>query len=157
MVKDDDWAEALAVLHSTNNFPEFTGRVCPAPCEASCVLKINEPAVTIKRIELAIGDQGWERDLIHPEPPSAETGKKVAVVGSGPAGLAAAQQLRRAGHTVTLYERADEAGGLLMYGIPDFKMEKRHVHRRIEQMKAEGVTFVLSCDVGKDISAQQLV
>jgi glutamate synthase (NADPH/NADH) small chain len=157
MVKDDDWEVALDVLHSTNNFPEFTGRVCPAPCEASCVLAINEPAVTIKRIEVSIGDHGWAEGMIRPEPPTVETGKKVAVVGAGPAGMAAAQQLRRAGHKVTLYERSDEPGGLLMYGIPDFKMEKHHVHRRVQQMKDEGVEFVLSCAVGKDISAQELI
>lgn len=156
-VKDDDWQEALAVLHGTNNFPEFTGRVCPAPCEASCVLKINEPAVTIKEIENAIGDRGWMEGWIKPEPPKAQTGKKIAVVGSGPAGMAAAQQLCRAGHAVTLYERADEPGGLLMYGIPDFKLEKRHVHARVGQMKAEGVEFVCNCEIGKDIPTQQLI
>jgi len=157
LVKDDAWQEALDVLHSTNNFPEFTGRVCPAPCESSCVLKINEPAVTIKKIEGAIGDRGWEEGWITPEAPEVETGKKVAVIGAGPAGLAAAQQLRRAGHTVTVYERADAPGGLLMYGIPDFKLDKIHVRRRIEQMEHEGVTFVCGTEIGKDIATQELV
>ena len=156
-VKDDDWEEALAVLHSTNNFPEFTGRVCPAPCESSCVLAINEPAVTIKKIENAIVDRGWDREWIAPEPPDELTGKKIAVVGSGPAGLAAAQQLRRAGHEVTVYERDDAPGGLLMYGIPDFKLEKHLVHRRVEQMEAEGVRFVCNTEIGVDIPAPQLV
>jgi glutamate synthase (NADPH/NADH) small chain len=156
-VKDDDWEEALAVLHSTNNFPEFTGRVCPAPCEASCVLKINEPAVTIKQIENTIADRGWLEGWILPEPAETKTDKKVAVVGSGPAGLAAAQQLCRAGHTVTVYERADEPGGLLMYGIPDFKLGKDHIHARVGQMKAEGVEFICNCEIGKDIQAQQLI
>ena len=156
-VKDDQWRDALDVLHSTNNFPEFTGRVCPAPCEASCVLHINAPAVTIKLIERAIGDRGWQEGWIGPEECAPETGKRVAVVGSGPAGLAAAQQLCRAGHKVTVYERDDEPGGLLMYGIPDFKLDKKIVHRRLDQMRAEGVEFVCSCEVGKDIPATQLV
>ncbi len=157
LVKDDDWEEALAVLHSTNNFPEFTGRVCPAPCESSCVLAINEPAVTIKKIESAIGDRGWQEAWIRPEPPETLTGKKAAVVGSGPAGLAAAQQLRRAGHEVTIYERDDEPGGLLMYGIPDFKLEKHHIHLRVEQMREEGVKFVFDTEIGVDIPAHQLI
>jgi len=157
LVKDQHWKDALERLHSTNNFPEFTGRVCPAPCESSCVLGINEPPVTIKLIERTITDRGYENDWIQPEPPKTLTGKKIAIVGSGPAGLAAAQQLRRAGHEVTVYERDDEPGGLLLYGIPDFKMEKHHVRRRIEQMTAEGVTFVCNTEVGKDIAAKQLV
>jgi len=157
LVKDDEWEEALRVLHSTNNFPEFTGRVCPAPCESSCVLAITDPAVTIKKIENTIGDKGWKEGWIKPEPPQQETGRKVAVVGSGPAGLAAAQQLRRAGHTVTLYERSDEPGGLLMYGIPDFKLEKKTIRRRVKQMKAEGVRFVCGKEIGKDIPAAKLV
>lgn len=156
LVKDDNWAEALEVLHSTNNFPEFTGRVCPAPCEASCVLNINEPAVTIKLIEHAISDRGWKDGMIKPEPPVSRTDKRIAVVGSGPAGLAAAQQLNRAGHNVIIFERDDEPGGLLMYGIPDFKLEKRHVHRRIEQLKAEGIEFRCECEVGKHVSATEL-
>ncbi len=157
LVKDDNWVEALNVLHSTNNFPEFTGRVCPAPCESSCVLKITDPAVAIKQIERSIADRGWRENWITPQPPSSKTGKRIAIVGAGPAGLAAAQQLARAGHTVVLHERSDEPGGLLMYGIPDFKMEKSHVHRRIEQMKAEGVEFRLGCEIGKDLPSQQLV
>lgn len=156
-VKDDRWQDALDILHSTNNFPEFTGRVCPAPCETSCVLAINAPAVTIEYIEKYIGDRGWEEGWIVPRPPSERTGKKVAIVGSGPAGLAAAQQLNRAGHTVTVYERADEPGGLLLYGIPDFKLDKLHVRRRIQQMEAEGVTFVCNAFIGRDIPAQRLV
>jgi glutamate synthase (NADPH/NADH) small chain len=157
LVKDDEWEEALHVLHSTNNFPEFTGRVCPAPCETSCVLAINEPAVTIKKIENSIGDRGWKEGWIKPEPPAAETGKKIAVVGSGPAGLAAGQQLRRAGHSVKLYERDDQPGGLLTYGIPDFKLEKKHVKRRVKQMKAEGVRFICGKEVGKDIPVSKLI
>src|SRR5689334_1478806 len=136
-----NWREALDRLHATNNFPEFTGRVCPAPCEAACVLGINEDPVAIKEIEMTIADRGFSEGWIVPEPPLARTGKKVAVVGSGPAGLAAAQQLNRAGHQVTVYERADRPGGLLMYGIPDFKLEKSRVWRRIKQMEAEGVEF----------------
>ena len=157
LIKDDEWEEALEVLHSTNNFPEFTGRVCPAPCESSCVLAINEPAVTIKKIESAIVDHGWQEALIPPEPPEKLTGKKIAVVGSGPAGMAAAQQLRRAGHDVTLYERDDEPGGLLMYGIPDFKLEKHHIHLRVEQMREEGVKFECNTEIGVTLPAQQLV
>ena len=135
LVYRDHWREALDRLHATNNFPEFTGRVCPAPCEAACVLGINEDPVAIKQIEMSIADRGFDEGWIVPEPPAARTGKKVAVVGSGPAGLAAAQQLNRAGHLVTVFERADRPGGLLMYGIPDFKLEKSRVWRRIEQMR----------------------
>ena len=156
LVKDTRWHEALTRLHSTNNFPEFTGRVCPAPCEAACVLGINEPPVTIKLIERAIGDRGWKEGWIEPEPPTHETGKSVAVIGSGPAGLAAAQQLRRAGHSVAVFERADEPGGLLLYGIPDFKLSKETVRRRVRQMEAEGVTFRCNAWVGKDMDANRL-
>jgi glutamate synthase (NADPH/NADH) small chain len=156
LVHRNRWKEALAALHDTNNFPEFTGKTCPAPCEASCVLALNGTAVTIKTIEQAIVDRGWEEGWIPPEPPRHETGKSVGVVGSGPAGLAAAQQLRRAGHSVTVYERDDRAGGLLVYGIPDFKMSKEYVTRRIDQMKAEGVQFVLNADVGGKIDPQEL-
>ncbi len=156
-VKDDDWARALDILHSTNNFPEFTGRVCPAPCEAACVLGITDPPVTIKLIEREIGDRGWHEGWIRPQPPSQRTGKTVAVVGSGPAGLAAAQQLARAGHSVTVYERDDEPGGLLLYGIPDFKLNKTLVRRRVEQMKAEGVEFKCNVAVGDDVDANELV
>jgi glutamate synthase (NADPH/NADH) small chain len=151
------WREALERLHKTNNFPEFTGRVCPAPCEGSCVLGINEPPVTIKAIECAIVDKGFEEGWIVPEPPAVRTGKKVAVVGSGPAGLAAAAQLNKAGHWVTVFERADRVGGLLMYGIPNMKLDKREVvQRRIDLMKAEGVAFVTNCEVGKDYPADKL-
>jgi glutamate synthase (NADPH/NADH) small chain len=150
------WREALERLHKTNNFPEFTGRVCPAPCEGSCVLGINEPPVTIKSIECAIVDKGFAEGWVVPEPPAKRTGKRVAVVGSGPAGLAAAAQLNRAGHWVTVYERADRIGGLLMYGIPNMKLEKQLVQRRVDQMAAEGVRFVTSCEIGKDLPADQL-
>ena len=136
-----DWKNALDVLHSTNNFPEFTGRVCPAPCEAACTLNINNDPVGIKSIEHKIIDKGWEEGWVVPQPPKAKTGKKVAVVGSGPAGMAAAQQLARAGHDVTVFEKNDRVGGLLRYGIPDFKMEKSHIDRRVTQMRAEGITF----------------
>ena len=135
-------------LHSTNNFPEFTGRICPAPCEASCTLNIDDNPVTIKTIECAIVDRGWEEGWIVPHPPSHRTGKRVAVVGSGPAGMACAQQLARAGHAVTLFEKNDRIGGLLRYGIPDFKMEKHLIDRRIEQMAAEGVAFRTGIEVG---------
>ena len=144
LVYRQDWKTALEVLHSTNNFPEFTGRVCPAPCEAACTLNINVDPVGIKSIEHAIIDRGWEEGWVVPQPPAQKTGKKVAVVGSGPAGLACAQQLARTGHEVTVYEKNDRVGGLLRYGIPDFKLEKSHIDRRVEQMKAEGVTFVTS-------------
>lgn len=150
------WKEALRQLHSTNNFPEFTGRICPAPCEAACVLGISEPAVSIKQIEKSIVERGWEEGLIRPEPPKFRSGKKVAIVGSGPAGLAAAQQLNRAGHWVTVYEKADRIGGLLRYGIPEFKMEKRVVERRLEQMEAEGVKFVTNAHVGHSVPVDDL-
>src|SRR6202040_3703500 len=150
------WKEAVRQLHSTNNFPEFTGRICPAPCEAACVLGINEPAVTIKLIEKTIVERAWEEGWIEPEPPELRTGKRIAVVGSGPAGLAAAQQLNRAGHLVTLFEKNDRLGGLMRYGIPDFKMEKRVLDRRIEQMTAEGVHFEMNAHIGGNIAAQDL-
>jgi glutamate synthase (NADPH/NADH) small chain len=148
LVYRGDWREALEVLHSTNNFPEFTGRVCPAPCEAACTLNINDDPVTIKSIEQAIVDKGWSEGWIKPLVPARKTGKAVAVVGSGPAGLACAQQLARAGHAVTLFEKSDRAGGLLRYGIPDFKMEKHLIDRRLEQMAAEGVTLRAGVHVG---------
>ena len=157
LVKDDRWLEAVATLHSTNNFPEFTGRVCPAPCEAACCLGVTDPPVTIKLIEKTIGDRAWNEEWVKPAPPGKLTGKRVAVVGSGPAGLAAAQQLRRAGHEVTVFERADEPGGLLVYGIPDFKLEKTLVRRRVRQMEDEGVVFRCNTHVGTDVSAQELV
>jgi glutamate synthase (NADPH/NADH) small chain len=141
LVYRNQWQAALAVLHSTNNFPEFTGRICPAPCEAACTLNVNDDAVGIKSIEHAIIDRGWAEGWVVPQPPAAKTGKSVAVVGSGPAGLAAAQQLARAGHAVTVFEKNSRIGGLLRYGIPDFKMEKSHIDRRIAQMEAEGVVF----------------
>jgi glutamate synthase (NADPH/NADH) small chain len=147
LVYRDRWRDAIRVLHATNNFPEFTGRICPAPCEAACVLGINEPPVTIKVIERSIIDHAWEQGWIAPEPSAVKSGKRVAVVGSGPAGLAAAQQLARAGHAVTLFEKADRIGGLLRYGIPDFKMEKHGIDRRMEQMSAEGVEFVTNSNV----------
>ncbi len=157
LVYRSDWQEASRNLHSTNNFPEFTGRVCPAPCEASCTLNIQDDPVTIKTIECAIVDRAWEQGWIKPEPAEIKTGKRVAVIGSGPAGLACAQQLARAGHEVHVYEKHAHPGGLLRYGIPDFKMEKRHVERRVEQMKAEGVTFHCNIKVGRDVSAASLV
>ncbi|HUW39098.1 MAG TPA: glutamate synthase subunit beta [Rhodocyclaceae bacterium] len=150
LVYRQQWRQALEVLHSTNNFPEFTGRICPAPCEAACTLNINDAAVGIKSIEHAIIDKGWEQGWVVPQPPVAKTGKTVAVVGSGPAGLAAAQQLARAGHAVTLFEKNDRIGGLLRYGIPDFKLEKSHIDRRIAQMQAEGVEFRVNANVGAD-------
>jgi glutamate synthase (NADPH) small chain len=150
------WREASRVLHSTNNFPEFTGRICPAPCEAACVLGINEPPVTIKNIEKTIVDRAWEEGWVVPEPPLNKTGKRVAVVGSGPAGLAAAQQLARAGHSVTVFEKSDRIGGLLRYGIPNFKMEKYLIDRRIGQMTGEGVEFVVNAHVGRNIPTADL-
>lgn len=152
------WHDALDRLHKTNNFPEFTGRVCPAPCEGACVLGITNPPVTIKNIEYSIAEKGWEQGWITPNPPKQRTGKKVAVVGSGPAGLSAAAQLNSAGHWVTVYERADRPGGLLMYGIPNMKLEKeRVVMRRLDVLEAEGVTFVCNTEIGKDLPAEQLV
>lgn len=150
------WKEAVRQLHATNNFPEFTGRICPAPCEAACVLGINQPAVTIKQIEKTIVERGFKEGWIRPEPPKVRTGKKVAVVGSGPAGLAAAQQLCRAGHWVSVYEKADRIGGLLRYGIPQFKLEKQIIDRRLEQMSAEGVQFVTKAHVGKSVPVEDL-
>jgi glutamate synthase (NADPH/NADH) small chain len=157
LVYRNKWREAIEVLHSTNNFPEFTGRVCPAPCEAACVLNINNDPVTIKSIEQAIVDKAWSEGWIGPLVPQQKTGKKVAVVGSGPAGMACAQQLARAGHDVTLFEKSDRIGGLLRYGIPDFKMEKHLIDRRIEQMAAEGVTFRTSVHVGVTVQASELI
>lgn len=151
------WREALRRLHATNNFPEFTGRLCPAPCETACVLGINQPAVTIKQIEEHIIEYGFEKGWIEPEPPSVRTGKHVAVVGSGPAGLASAQQLNRAGHWITVFERADRIGGLLRYGIPDFKLDKRILDRRLQLMEAEGIRFEPCVNVGVDISAAELL
>jgi glutamate synthase (NADPH/NADH) small chain len=156
LVWRQDWADAAERLHATNNFPEFTGTLCPAPCEAACVLGINDDPVTIKRVEISIIDRAWDEGWVQPQPPSTKTGKTVAVVGSGPAGLAAAQQLTRAGHDVTVFERADAIGGLLRYGIPEFKMEKWRLDRRIEQMRAEGTQFRASVDVGVDVTADQL-
>jgi glutamate synthase (NADPH/NADH) small chain len=152
----DRWRDAIRVLHATNNFPEFTGRICPAPCEAACVLGINEPPVTIKNIERSIVDHAWNEGWIKPELPSQRSGKRVAVIGSGPAGLAAAQQLARAGHLVTVFEKSDRIGGLLRYGIPDFKMEKHHIDRRLTQMEAEGVTFRTDAHVGVNVSIASL-
>ncbi len=149
LVYRDDWKNALAVLHSTNNFPEFTGRICPAPCEAACTLNVNDDAVGIKSIEHAIIDKGWEKDWVKPLKARHRSGKTVAIVGSGPAGLAAAQQLARVGHDVTVFEKNDRVGGLLRYGIPDFKMEKSHIDRRVVQMQAEGVVFRTSVLVGE--------
>jgi glutamate synthase (NADPH/NADH) small chain len=156
LVYRDHWKEAIRVLHSTNNFPEFTGRLCPAPCEAACVLGINEPPVTIKQIEKAIVERAFEEGWIVPEPPEQRTGKRVAVVGSGPAGLAASQQLNRAGHEVTVFEKNDRIGGLMRYGIPDFKMEKRYVDRRLQQMTEEGVRFQTRAHVGHNVSVEDL-
>jgi len=157
LVRRDRWRDALEVLHSTNNFPEFTGRICPAPCEAACTLNIDDNPVTIKSIECAIVDRGWEEGWIQPLVPVKKTGKRVAVVGSGPAGMACAQQLARAGHSVTLFEKADRIGGLLRYGIPDFKMEKHLIDRRMRQMEAEGVEFRTGVEVGATLAIKSLL
>src|SRR3546814_368298 len=156
LVYKDRWHDAIERLHATNNFPEFTGRLCPAPCEGACVLGINQDPVTIKQVEVEIIDRAWEEGWVVPIKPSVLTGKSVAIVGSGPAGLAAAQQLTRAGHDVTVFERADRIGGLLRYGIPEFKMEKRHVDRRVAQMEAEGTKFRTGVNVGVDLTVDQL-
>jgi glutamate synthase (NADPH) small chain len=156
LVWRDDWEDAIERLHATNNFPEFTGRLCPAPCETACVLGINQDPVTIKNVEVAIADRAWDSGLVRPQPPEWLSGKTVAVVGSGPAGLAAAQQLTRAGHTVAVYERAERPGGLLRFGIPEFKMEKKVLDRRIAQMRREGTVFRSGVDVGTDITGAQL-
>ncbi len=157
LVYHQDWRNAIDVLHSTNNFPEFTGRICPAPCEAACTLNINNDAVGIKSIEHAIIDKAWENNWVVPQPPAKKTGKKVAIVGSGPAGLAAAQQLARVGHSVVVLEKETRIGGLLRYGIPDFKMEKSHIDRRMTQMQAEGVEFRTNHHVGVNVLAEDLV
>jgi glutamate synthase (NADPH/NADH) small chain len=161
LVWREDWDDAIERLHATNNFPEFTGRLCPAPCEAACVLAIDPRsstgAVTIKNVEVAIADRAWDSGAVRPRPPEWLTGRTVAVVGSGPAGLAAAQQLTRAGHTVAVYERADEPGGLLRYGIPEFKMEKRFLERRLDQMRREGTVFRCGVEVGAAVTGSQLV
>ncbi len=157
LVRRDRWQDALEMLHSTNNFPEFTGRICPAPCEASCTLNIDDNPVTIKSIECAIVDRGWEEGWVVPLVPAKKTGKRIAVVGSGPAGMACAQQLARAGHSVALFEKADRIGGLLRYGIPDFKMEKRLIDRRMRQMEAEGVEFRTGVEVGATLSIKSLL
>ena len=156
LVFRDRWRQASDRLHATNNFPEFTGRLCPAPCEAACVLGIHEPPVTIKQVEVEIVDRAWRQGWVTPVLPAVHTGKRVAVAGSGPAGLAAAQQLTRAGHAVVVYERADRLGGLLRYGIPEFKMEKRHLDRRLEQMRSEGTVFRCGVNVGVDVTAEHL-
>src|SRR4029079_17025243 len=156
LVYRDHWRDAIERLHATNNFPEFTGRLCPAPCEASCGLGINQDPVTIKQVEVEIVDRAWAEGWIEPVMPTVRTGKRVAVVGSGPAGLAAAQQLTRACHEVTVCERADRIGGLLRYGIPEFKLEKRHVDRRLNLMVEEGITFRTNANVGVDISVAEL-
>ncbi|MES2562346.1 MAG: glutamate synthase subunit beta [Pseudomonadota bacterium] len=156
LVYKQDWKRAIDTLHSTNNFPEFTGRVCPAPCEAACTLNINDDPVGIKSIEHAIADKAWEMGWVQPNPPDRHTGYRVAIIGSGPAGLACAQQLARAGHAVVVFEKADRAGGLLRYGIPDFKMEKHFIDKRIEQMRAEGVEFRVNQHVGVNVDARAL-
>src|ERR671920_776539 len=156
LVWKDDWREASERLHATNNFPEFTGRLCPAPCEAACVLGINADPVTIKQVEVEIVDRAWAEGWVTPQVPDVKTGKRVAVVGSGPAGLAAAQQLTRAGHDVVVFERADRIGGLLRYGIPEFQMEKRFLDRRLDQMRAEGTELRTNVNVGVDVTAEEL-
>ncbi len=156
LVWRDDWEAAIERLHATNNFPEFTGRLCPAPCETACVLGINQDPVTIKNVEVSIIDKAWDSGYVRPQPPEWLSGRTVAVIGSGPAGLAAAQQLTRAGHTVAVYERADKIGGLMRYGIPEFKMEKKHLDRRLEQMRREGTVFRAGIDVGADLTAERL-
>jgi len=157
LVYRQNWREALDVLHSTNNFPEFTGRICPAPCEAACTLNINDDPVTIKAIEHTIIDKGWEMGWVVPQIPARKTGKSVAVVGSGPAGMSCSQQLARAGHDVVLFEKSDRIGGLLRYGIPDFKMEKHHIDQRVEQMRAEGVEFRVNQHIGVNVPAKELL
>ena len=157
LVYNGKWKDALERLHKTNNFPEFTGRVCPAPCEGSCVLGVIDPPVTIKSIECAIIDKGFQEGWVTPSPPLKRSNKKVAVVGSGPAGLAAAEQLNKAGHTVTVYERADRIGGLLMYGIPNMKLDKKYIQRRVDLLQEEGIEFIVSTEIGKDLPAKKLV
>ena len=157
LIYNKDWEEAIANLHSTNNFPEFTGRICPAPCEEACTLNLEDEPVAIKTVEQAIADRAYELDMIQPQKPATKTGKNIAIVGSGPAGMAAAQQLARVGHDVHVYERESKPGGLLRYGIPDFKMEKHYIDRRVAQMEAEGVTFHCGQNIGADVSSNELM